>query len=311
MNNLEQVFNSIAASKNASRTDLLIKLRMGGVVLWLKGSRDAKTHSMFRIELTARYPQQRKQEESVPVLRAPRPLSVELRREDAEDLANKESEINQEIQTGDPTFDAKVYITTNTPKEVVQYLLAPQGVRDAALKLFQYGFVSVLIDDDNGEVSTVWPKHHDSVDAPYKELLDTFAKFVAELPVVEPSGEAPYQPRSARVLKVCAIASIGGAIAGIAWPFIAAPSACFRRTSRGQTSFACETLPDGTDCCAPYQWFVYALPVALVAAYLAGLPFRGRSDSSSQRFWMRIVTVLLVVEGVFFTVAHLRWSPWP
>lgn len=81
-----------------------------------------------------------------PAVRSPeRGWEITLRRENALDKAGKLTLINREVQTGDASFDDRVYVESDAPVEVVREALADARVRTGAAALLDAGYARVRL----------------------------------------------------------------------------------------------------------------------------------------------------------------------
>lgn len=133
------------------------------------------------------------------VTRAPlvavRPLAIELRPEHGEDRAAKRDGLNREWQTGDPAFDAAVYVSTRTDSPHVLAAVLGPDMRRAVLELFSLGFRRVCIDEDHlvrAEVTEF------VIQAPHQGrgrlAIEAFARVLGSLPAVVASGASHPEP---------------------------------------------------------------------------------------------------------------------
>jgi len=125
-------------------------------------------------------------------LAAPRPLDIELRREDSVDRAAKSHGLSVEWQSGDAVFDDAVYVATSTnDSEVLAAVLGPQ-VRKGVLELVELGFRKIAIDDASGEVRAHLSEFTRATPSPKRgaRTIRAFAQIVSNLPYIASSGEA-------------------------------------------------------------------------------------------------------------------------
>lgn len=124
-------------------------------------------------------------------LAAPRPLAIDLCREDTGHVAAKAKGLNVEWQSGDPAFDHVVYVDTpTTDPAILAGVLGPE-VRRAVIDLLALGFRTIGIDEDSdgtvrahlNEFSSLNPRPHRGAQA-----LDAFARLLANLPPLVSSG---------------------------------------------------------------------------------------------------------------------------
>lgn len=123
-------------------------------------------------------------------LLAPRPLGIELTREDTDDVAAKASGLNVEWQSGDPAFDGFVYVDTpTTDPEILASVLGPE-VRRAVCELIAMEFKTIMI-DDGGDVSA-YLSEFSSSEPPRPnrgaDALRWFVQILSNLPAVASSG---------------------------------------------------------------------------------------------------------------------------
>jgi hypothetical protein len=147
-----------------------------------------------------------------PLSRLP-PLA--LRPERTRDRLGKVLGLNREVQTGDPGFDASVYIETEATDEEVERVLASPVVREAVLGLLARGAARVAFADRHGAVVADWSGSVET-DPFARGGLDDAARRLAALaealPAVAAIGSPPAWPRGARWI----IATIVALVAGIA-----------------------------------------------------------------------------------------------
>ncbi|MDI1477072.1 hypothetical protein [Polyangium sp. y55x31] len=80
---------------------------------------------------------------------------IVIRRETSLDMLGKKLRINREVQTGDATFDAAVYVESDAPDFDVQRVLGEARVRERVLALLDAGFSAVAIHDGGGKLLAV------------------------------------------------------------------------------------------------------------------------------------------------------------
>lgn len=221
------------------------------------------------------------------VIRGIRPMSITLREEESADRQAKEEGLSREHQTGDRSFDDRVYIDSPTiDAELLQAVLS-EPVRGAVRELVELGFEPIVIDDDRGDVTARtgrFGKLAGVDDAPGR-VIGAFAKMLSELPPVSATG-AEHPTRSGAPI---ALAILGGLALMIAGPLglfgIAGAYDCTEGTGDGEG----ETFKDGCG-----HQALLAIGAALVTGFvvmtivraLARPRVAGRSDSHKQLFYV-------------------------
>lgn len=144
--------------------------------------------SPSELSLAAPYDQAVRAGRAAPLV-AVRPLAIELRPERGEDRAAKREGINREWQTGDPAFDAAVYVSTPTENAAVLAAVLGPEVRRAVLELFALGFRRVCVDDD-GVVRAEVTEFviHAPQQGRGRLAVDAFSRVLSSLPAVVASG---------------------------------------------------------------------------------------------------------------------------
>jgi hypothetical protein len=142
-------------------------------------------------------------------LAAIRPMLIALRPERDTERAGKESGMDIEVQTGDPTFDAAVYVDTSTPHDVTIQVLSPD-VRRGVLELFALEFTNMVIDGANGNVAATTVTFASLVPAeePGRRAIEAFVRIAQALPRVKKlAGEHAPHPldRTSTLLGVAGV----------------------------------------------------------------------------------------------------------
>lgn len=246
--------------------------------------------------------------ESPAPLRAARPMKITLREEDESDRHAKEEQIAREFQTGDPRFDARVYIDTSTPDAVLRELFASKALRDAAIALLDEGVRSIELDDSERRVSatlfTFASQTHDERRA--ERLVRAFEQVVRSTPRVIDSGEPA--PTDAEGALITAFAAIAGLLffSGVPLYFALAPNRCWVSSSDGEgSSLDCAIA----GCCDPIApGLALGTALAFVAWFVAPRRIRGRSDSHRRRAMFGATSALLAFELSMFAVALYYWA---
>ena len=165
-------------------------------------------------------------------LTALRPLAIELRRERLDDVAAKKGGATVEWQSGDPSFDDAIYVSTpTTDAEVLAAVLGPE-VRHAVLELHDLGFHAVTIDVDGKVVAFLNQFTQRDPPRPQRgaHAVAAFGRLLSHLPVIAaaPGGHAPAPFASwTRVLGVVGVIGWGtnvgyvGATAGLLQEWLA------------------------------------------------------------------------------------------
>jgi len=210
-------------------------------------------------------------------LAAIRPMRIALSPETASHRKGKASGMDVEHQTGDPEFDASVYVDTRTLPEVLAEVLTPEA-RRAVLDLFAVEFTTVVIDDLLGRLyaNIVAFASLTPASSPGRRAADAFARLAKQMPriVTIPGRHAPHPLRNATV----AVAIAGALAFFVAPPLyfgVAVADRCVDDMPASQYG-AC--LGPGA---AGILVGLVAAVVTVVAALGYGRRFRGRSDSST------------------------------
>lgn len=145
-------------------------------------------------------------------LRATRPLSITLRREDAGDVVAKEEGDAVEWQSGDADFDREVYVDSPTrDREVLSSVLNPSA-RAAAAALLAMGFSAVEVDVAGRVTATLGASSFgpsERVDDTVDRSLDAMTRLLTSLPVVDDAGGA--HPRAPLSRLTTALGVVGAA----------------------------------------------------------------------------------------------------
>lgn len=163
-----------------------------------------------------------------------RPMNIRLRAQTSEDDEHLASGVARELRTGDPEFDAQIYIETELDERAVRGVMN-EGVRAAVLELVRISrgvaqLDHVILDDDQGHISAQWSygRRDAGFDlAPAKAAVSTVDALADALPALIASGKPPPNPILARVVRTANWVSLGGVgAAGISFatiPKTAAP----------------------------------------------------------------------------------------
>lgn len=228
-----------------------------------------------------------------------RPMRVALQPEHRSHREGKESGMDVEYQTGDPEFDAAVYVDTRTLPEVLAEILTPEA-RRAVLDLFAIEFTTIVIDDLTGRLyaNLVAFASLTPASSPGRRAADAFARLARQMPrvVAIPGRHAPHPLRDG-TLAVAILAVLAFCLAAPIYFGFSASGRCDEDMPASQYG-AC--LVPG----------VIGLVVGLVAAVVAGAVagrygrrFRGRSDSSKWVDAFAAFCGLLVFSAVGTVVA--------
>ncbi|UQA57852.1 hypothetical protein [Polyangium aurulentum] len=240
----------------------------------------------------------------VPALVVPRPMAIKLRREDRNDKDLKAAGINREFQTGDPLFDTRVYIDTQSEDEVIRTVLASTDARIAALDLLEKDCSTIIIDNAKGDIhlGIVEFAQRAPDQARAERLVQNMARLARALPAVRTSGTSPVDPTGCPVAGGCVLTVLGLVASPITY-FATSPGRCVESDGDGW-NLVCGA---GPDCCTPglvgiTGGVLLSLPIILLFSRV----IRGRSDSSTTRSLAYVAVVGLLVElGVI--VARLAW----
>jgi hypothetical protein len=140
----------------------------------------------------------------------PEPPRVEFVREDRLARLGKLLLINREYQSGDPAFDALVYIHANgAPDAYIKHLLQHSGARDAIAALLTAGYDEVVIDAQASEGHARATRRDGPEDA---EVLREHAALLAQIAAALPPCAPTRAMRRAEPLGVYLFyATLGGA----------------------------------------------------------------------------------------------------
>lgn len=140
------------------------------------------------------------------LLRAPRPLTITLRREDAADVEAKTMKIATEYQTGDPAFDRAVYVDSPTTDPRVLSAILHEGTRAAVLALLALDIPQISIDDEGmvrirltGFLSTTPAKERGP------RMVAAFAELLDSLPPVASTGDEPAKRTSLNGISILTV----------------------------------------------------------------------------------------------------------
>ncbi len=236
-------------------------------------------------------------------LTAIRPMRIALRPEGSTERQGKAVGMDVEVQTNDPAFDDGVYIDTPTPANVTVQVLGPE-VRRAVLDLFALDFVSITIDDVQGDVvarivsfASLKPP-----ESPGKRAIDAFSRLARGLPPVgKLEGQHAAHPLGRPTAFFIAIALVA-CFGGVPVYFIGNP------TCVDDMPFA-----QFARCLGPGLFGgVIGLLCAIVSGLLAARytrRYRGRSDSSREgssfAFGAGIATFWVVAITIAFAIVFL------
>ncbi|HEY3449778.1 MAG TPA: hypothetical protein VGK67_25715 [Myxococcales bacterium] len=119
------------------------------------------------------------------VLPGPALPRLVARHETALDRFGKRLRINRELQTGDPEFDAKVYLESSESARVLHRLLGEGEVRRALSSLLQAGYFSVTLGPDGLALTGRRLQKPDELKAPVASALELLAPLRAALPAFD------------------------------------------------------------------------------------------------------------------------------
>ena len=240
----------------------------------------------------------------VPTLVMPRPMKIKLRREEPDDKDHKAAGINREFQTGDPAFDERVYIDTDSEDEVIRAVLASPDARAAALDLLRKDCSSILVDDNAGNItlSIVEFTKRAPDQARAERLVENLARLARALPPVRGSGAVPVDPVGCPVFGGCALTILGLFAAPLIYFWIS-PDRCVESDGDG-SNLVCDA---GPECCTPgLVGIAGGALVSLPLILLFSRVIRGRSDSSQTRVFAYVAVLGVLVE-LGIVVARLAW----
>jgi hypothetical protein len=238
---------------------------------------------------------------SAAVVRAGRPLRLQLSKEGESERRSKAKGVNREAQTGDPAFDGEVYIDDNgAPQEHVRAVFAHEEARAATLALLRENTTFMILDDIEGDIAVCYTIAHGEEKDPQRaaRIVDAFDKLLGSVPQLEEKApEARWLPWWA-VLGLLVGPPIAGAVALV----VTTPSRC--RAGAHDLLLKCSA---GPECCQPVAaGTAGGLAVAALIAFFLLRRFRGKSDSSMMRkFWITLATILSVEAAVL--LARLLW----
>ncbi len=238
---------------------------------------------------------------------AVRPMAIRLRAEQRTDVDAKGAGINHEHQTGDPAFDAAVYVSAPTDDEVVLRAVLGPEVRRGAAALLALGFGRVTIDDDDGLVEARLLGFLS--DRPSAErgpaMIAAFAELLSGLPKVQRAkGGHPPDPWRTRLRWGGGLALAGFIGMMPVYMLVAGAVDC----TQGGSEDGEINLKDG--CSAPLLLALVAavvlgaLGVALVSAFVSPR-LRGRSSSAMRIAGAQLVGFALFAEVGFYVAAAL------
>lgn len=210
-------------------------------------------------------------------LAAIRPMRVKLSPEQAVNRKAKEAGIDAEYQSGDAEFDARVYVDTQTPSEVLAAVLNAEA-RAAIVELFALEFNRVELDDVMRQITATMITFPSRV--PPKptagRIIDSFARLATAMPRLRELEGAHAQHPLERTST--ALAALGLLF------FLAGGPFYFLVTMRGRCDEP-EGFAAGFACVTPGLVGVAAGVIAAAVAGRAALRyarrFHGRSDSAS------------------------------
>jgi hypothetical protein len=206
-------------------------------------------------------------------LAAIRPLRVKLTPETAANLASKQAGIDAEFQSGDPAFDARVYVDTQTPPEVLAAVLNTEA-RAAIVELLDLAFNRVELDDVERQLTATMVTFPSRTppEPTAARIVDAFARLALAMPRLrELEGKHAPHPL-AGVNTALGVLALLNVIGGGPLYFLV--------TMRGR----CED-DSGIECVGP--GLVGVAAGVVVAGLVGGAAlryarrFHGRSDSSS------------------------------
>ncbi|MBI2395085.1 MAG: hypothetical protein HYV09_36280 [Deltaproteobacteria bacterium] len=227
----------------------------------------------------------------VGLLRAPRPMHITLRPEDAGDVAAKRERLSVEWQTGDEEFDRRVYVDSDTTDRAVLSAVLNAEVRAATLALMDLGFKTVII-DDGGQVIARVVEFVQRVPRANRGRLavDAFARLLGNLPAVTHVETArPAVPLLGWTRLLGAIGAIGwGLNVGYVGLVLMAFHAVSGRASR-------EPEPPGT--LATIAVIAVAIVAGVIAAKVYGSLVRERVRGRSNAHQLAFTATLCAFGG--------------
>lgn len=256
-------------------------------------------------------------EARTPKREAPRPMKIQLREESSSDRAAKQRGVAVEAQTGDASFDERVFIDSPSSHETVRAVLASEALRSAVIRLFDRGFSDIVIDDEGflitATLHTFSPTFDRAsappVDAslegapdPYEVLLEDFATILREVPAIEHRGELLSDPGRLWV-SAAMVASLVGIVPALGAMQLGTPSRCYEDDGEGGTAIRCSE--DG--CCTPNAGGMCAgMFFGVLAMFVLVQGVRGRSNSHTTRIYLLLLSVVLGAELGLIVVNLLR-----
>lgn len=235
-----------------------------------------------------------------PALAAARPLSIQMRLEDGQDRIDKASGVNREVQLGDTSFDATVYIETDASDDAVCAVLGDVSARKAVIVLLESGATSCTIDDARGDISCSWVWNHSAM--PDSELgarvLDAMVSLQQALPYLVTSGTAKQRRDVLGFVAAGGVAAslVLGIPATLAVYYDLAPPECMESAGDG-VQMRCSA---GAECCRPIEVGAPAgILVAAALCFVLQKKVRGHFDSAStQRVAMFFALVFCCELGI-------------
>jgi hypothetical protein len=210
-------------------------------------------------------------------LAAIRPMRVKLTPESAANRAAKDAGIDAEYQSGDAAFDARVYVDTQTPPEVLAAVLSADA-RAAILELFELEFNRVELDDVLRQVTATMVTFPSRV--PPKptsaRIVDAFARLATAMPRLRELEGTHAQHPLARTNTALGVLAILNVIAGGPLYFLVTMHGRCEEDAGFAAGLACVT-----------PGLIGVAVGVLVAAFVGGAAlrysrrFHGRSDSAS------------------------------
>lgn len=302
-------FRSLAGASPGTGTQVF-EFRIQGVhihVLHQPGS----SSSLY---LSAFYPDPGKPTASIPRASPPiqsapmaiRPMSILLRPETEGDREAKQRGVAVETQSGDPHFDAQVFIDTRTPAQTIAYVLSSPYLRAGIQSLLADGCSHIVLDDERERITAHLQTFTDLQQRPGRaqRMLDALVNVALHAPYIQRSSKKHPPDTLFRWLIA------GSVIAGLLLTmgplpyFLAADAFCGEKSTVSRAPWS---YMGGCHAPMPLGILIGAVLGVIWGKLIAG-QIRGHSNSHTRAAWAYILAVALSIELTIGLLCAVLWS---
>jgi hypothetical protein len=143
------------------------------------------------------------------------PAPLLLRAENRADRLGKWLGINREVQTGDPPFDARIYLESEAPERAIRQVLRDWRVRESVLACLEGGATAVALGKDGElEVTVQTPREEQVTPAGLVALGELLSRVAETLPPLRPLAPGSRRASMGATLTKCIM--VGSLLAALA-----------------------------------------------------------------------------------------------